>query len=149
MTLTHRRSASASHPLGVARFRRNRSVFGCLEPIQEEGAGAAASPEVDRNIEALRRLAPDEKRQVREPLDREDRLRVQATDRLIDLSRELRWIEKHRSAYAGQWVAVRGDRLLSSGPDGRTVYEEARAAGDERPFVTRVEPADELPFAGW
>ena len=108
-----------------------------------------ASPEVDRIIEELRRLAPEEKRQVREALDSEDLLRVQATDRLIDLSRELRWIEKHRSAYAGQWVAVRGDRLLSSGPDGRAVYEAARAAGDERPFVTRVEPADELPFAGW
>lgn len=108
-----------------------------------------ASPEVDRIIEELRRLAPDEKRQVREVLDSEDRLRVQATNRSIDLSRELRWIETHRSAYAGQWVAVRGDRLLSSGPDGRTVYEAARAAGDERPFVTRVEPADELPFAGW
>jgi hypothetical protein len=108
-----------------------------------------ASPEVDRIIEELRRLAPDEKRQVREALESEDWPRVQSTDRSIDLSRELRWIEKHRSAYAGQWVAVRGDRLLSSGPDGRKVYEAARAAGDERPFVTRVEPARELPFAGW
>ena len=108
-----------------------------------------ASTDVERIIEELRRLAPDEKRRVREALDREARLRVQASDRSIDLSRELRWIDEHRSEYAGQWVAVRGDRLLSSGPDGRTVYEAARAAGDERPFVTRVEPADELPFAGW
>ena len=108
-----------------------------------------ASPDVERIIEELRRLAPDEKRRVREVLDREDRLGVQASDRSIDLSCELRWIEKHRSEYAGLWVAVRGDRLLSSGPDGRKVYEAARAAGDERPFVTRVEPADELPFAGW
>lgn len=108
-----------------------------------------ASPEVDRIIEELRRLGPDAKRQVREALDREDRPRVQVADLSIDLSRELQWIEKHRSEYAGQWVAVRGDRLLSSGPDGRAVYEAARAAGDESPFVTRVAPADELPFAGW
>jgi hypothetical protein len=108
-----------------------------------------ASSEVERIIEELRRLAPDEKRRVREVLDREDRLGVQATDRSINLSRELQWIERHRSEYAGQWVAVRGDRLLSSGPDGRRVYEAARAAGDDRPFVTRIEPADELPFAGW
>ena len=107
------------------------------------------SSEVERIIEELRRLAPDEKRRVREVLDREDQLRVQATDRSIDLSRELRWIDEHRLEYAGQWVAVRGDRLLSSGPDGATVYEAARAAGDERPFVTRVKPADDLPFAGW
>ncbi len=61
----------------------------------------------------------------------------------------MRWVKEHRAEYAGQWVAVRGDRMLSSGPDGKEVNEEARAAGDERPFVTRVEPADELPFAGW
>lgn len=108
-----------------------------------------ASVDVERIIEEARRLAPDERRRLREALDREEQPHVQPSDREIDLSRELRWIEEHRAEYAGQWVAVRGDRLLSSGPDGKEVYEAARAAGDERPFVTRVEPTDELPFAGW
>ena len=108
-----------------------------------------ASLEVERLIEELRRLPPEQKRRVREVLELDDQLGVRPTDRSIELSRELRWIEKHRSEYAGQWVAVRGDRLLSSGTDGRQVYEAARAAGDDRPFVTRVAPADELPFAGW
>ena len=79
----------------------------------------------------------------------EEQPQVRPSEHTVDLSRELRWIEEHRSEYAGQWVAVRGDRLLSSGPNGKEVYEAARAAGDECPFVTRVEPADELPFAGW
>jgi DNA repair photolyase len=108
-----------------------------------------ASADVDKIIEEVRRLPPDEKRRLREALDREERAKVQPSDRDVDLSRELRWIEEHRSEYAGQWVAVRGDQLLSNGTNGRQVYEAARAAGDERPFVTRVEPADELPFAGW
>jgi len=46
-------------------------------------------------------------------------------------------------------VALEGDRLLASGPDGRAVYEAARAAGVRAPLVTRVEPRDALPFAGW
>lgn len=108
-----------------------------------------ASADVERIIEEARRLAPDERRRLREALDSEEQAQVRLSDREIDLSRELRWIEEHRAEYAGQWVAVRGDRLLSSGTDGRQVYEAARAAGDERPFVTRVESADELPFAGW
>ncbi len=108
-----------------------------------------ASADVERIIEEARRLQPDERRQLREALDHEDRAGVRPSGRVVDLSRELRWIEEHRAEYAGQWVAVRGDRLLSSGTDGREVYEAARAAGDERPFVTRVESADELPFAGW
>ena len=108
-----------------------------------------ASADVERIIEVVRRLPPDERRRLREALDREDRAGVRPSDHDVDLSRELRWIDEHRSEYAGQWVAVRGDRLIGSGPDGREVYESARAAGDERPFITRVEPADELPFAGW
>jgi hypothetical protein len=108
-----------------------------------------ASADIDRIIEEIRRLPPDEERRVREALDREEQTKVQPYGCPIDLSRELRWIEEHRSEYAGQWVAVRGDRLLSSGANGREVYNAARAAGDERPFVTRVEPPDELPFAGW
>ncbi len=108
-----------------------------------------ASADVDRIIEEARLLQPEERRRLREALDHEDRAGVRPSDRVVDLSRELRWIEEHRAEYAGQWVAVRGDRLLSSGPDGREVYEAARAAGDERPFVTKVEPADELLFAGW
>lgn len=108
-----------------------------------------ASADVERIIEEVRRLPPGERQRLREALDREDQTGVRPSDRVVDLSRELRWIKEHRAEYAGQWVAVRGDRLISSGPDGRQVYEAARAAGDERPFVTRVEPADELPFAGW
>ncbi len=108
-----------------------------------------ASADIQRIIDEVRRLPPDERRQLREVLDREEQAGVQPSDRSIDLSRELSWIEKHRAKYAGQWVAVRGDRLLSNGTDGKEVYRAARAAGDERPFVTRVEPIGELPFAGW
>lgn len=108
-----------------------------------------ASADIQRIVDEVRRLPPNERRQVREVLDREEQSEVRQSDRTIDLSHELRWIEVHRAEYAGQWVAVRGDRLLSSGTDGKEVYRAARAAGDERPFVTRVESPNELPFAGW
>lgn len=108
-----------------------------------------ASQNIEQIIEEVRRLQPDERRRLRAALDRAEQAKIQPSDRSVDLSRELRWIEEHRAEYAGQWVAVRGNRLLGSGSDGRHVYEAARAAGDERPFVTRVEPIGELPFAGW
>jgi len=110
---------------------------------------AVASVDVERIIDEVRRLPPDERRRLRAALDREEQAKVRPSDRSVDLTRELRWIEEHRAEYAGQWVAVRGNRLLSSGTDGREVYKAARAAGDERPFVTRVESPGELPFAGW
>ena len=62
---------------------------------------------------------------------------------------EQRWLHQHREEYAGQWVALDGDRLLSHGSDGRQVLGEARRACVDIPFVVRVESSDELPFGGW
>ncbi|HKV38708.1 MAG TPA: DUF5678 domain-containing protein [Blastocatellia bacterium] len=109
---------------------------------------AVATSDLERIIREVRQLPAEEKRRVREALDRDDPGSVRQTGRTVDLTSELRWIDEHRSEYAGQWVAVRGNRLLSHGPDPIEVYQAARGAGDDRPFVTRVESARE-PFAGW
>ena len=50
--------------------------------------------------------------------------------------------------YAGQWVALEGDCLLSYGTDGRVVLSEARRAAVAVPFVVRVDSPDELRFGG-
>lgn len=63
--------------------------------------------------------------------------------------REREWIEKHRAEFAGQWVALSGDKLLSHGINGREVYAQAKAKGVKVPFVVHLESSDELPFGGW
>lgn len=63
--------------------------------------------------------------------------------------REMQWLSQHRHEYAGQYVALDGDRLVSHGTDGREVYRQARAAGVKVPFMAHIEPADALPFGGW
>ena len=63
--------------------------------------------------------------------------------------REQEWLLQHGQQYAGQWVALDGDCLLSHGIDGRLVLSEARRAGVAVPFVVRIEKPDELPFGGW
>jgi predicted DNA-binding antitoxin AbrB/MazE fold protein len=68
----------------------------------------------------------------------------------LDCSRELNWLEMHGAEYEGQWVALSGDQLISHGTSGLEVYESARRAGIESPFLIQVEiPEDELPFGGW
>jgi hypothetical protein len=62
---------------------------------------------------------------------------------------EQRWLLQHGSQYAGEWVALNGNCLLSHGTDGRVVLSEARRGGVAVPFVVRVEKPDELPFGGW
>lgn len=63
--------------------------------------------------------------------------------------REQQWLLDHGREYAGQWVALNGDSLLSHGTDGRLVLSEAQTACIAVPFVVRVESPDELPFGGW
>jgi hypothetical protein len=67
----------------------------------------------------------------------------------INHSREMKWIEDHRTEYAGKWVAIDGDRLLAVGDDGHQVYLSARRAGVKGPMVVHMEPIDAVPFGGW
>ena len=61
---------------------------------------------------------------------------------------ELRWLALNRQRYAGQWVALEGDALLAVGDSAREVYA-AIASHPGTPLVTRVEPEEQVPFAGW
>jgi antitoxin (DNA-binding transcriptional repressor) of toxin-antitoxin stability system len=61
---------------------------------------------------------------------------------------EFRWLALNRERYAGRWVALDGDQLLAVGDSAQEVY--AAIANHRRtPLVTRVEPEDEVYFAGW
>ena len=110
------------------------------------------SATLERILNEVKRLTPEERRELREALEREAVCAVVLPPAGVDndrWEREQRWLDEHREEYLGQWVALEGDRLLASGADGRAVYEAARAAGVRAPLVTRVEPRDALPFAGW
>jgi Family of unknown function (DUF5678) len=110
------------------------------------------SATLERILNEVKRLTPEERRELREALEREAVCAVVLPFAGADndrWEREQRWLDEHREEYLGQWMALEGDRLLASGPDGRAVYEAARAAGVRATLVTRVERRDELPFAGW
>jgi len=66
-----------------------------------------------------------------------------------DFTLEMLWLSQHRHEYAGQYVALDEDRLVSHGTDGREVYRQAQAVGVKHPFIAHIEPADALPFGGW
>ncbi len=56
-----------------------------------------------------------------------------------DFSKESKWLNEHRAEYAGQWVALKGDRLVAQGASAKEVYDRADAAGVEMPLVTCVD----------
>lgn len=67
-----------------------------------------------------------------------------------DRTREMKWVARNRAAFADQWVAVEGGRLVAAGVDAQRVFATAKAEGIESPFVVHILPEDSLPFVpGW
>jgi len=62
---------------------------------------------------------------------------------------EVEWLQKHRDEYAGQWIALDGEKLIASGDDLKQVVSTARRLGVPDALMMRVEPNDALPFAGF
>jgi hypothetical protein len=63
--------------------------------------------------------------------------------------REREWLELNGPSYAGQWVAVEGDKLLSHGENALAVLQQARAAGIQRPLLVQIPKEPPLPCGGW
>ena len=66
-----------------------------------------------------------------------------------DRRQEFEWLANESAAYAGEWVALDGTRLIAHGRELAVVSAAARAAGVDQPLLTRVPLAGELPFGGW
>ena len=102
------------------------------------------------STEALARNMLEEKLKLEDQNGSSDLPRVLAKDLPIrDRSREAEWLRKHRDEYAGQWVALDGERLIASGQDLKQVATTARRSGVPDALMMRVEPNDTLPFAGF
>jgi hypothetical protein len=104
-------------------------------------------------LEKLRALPEDKKAEVLRYVEhveaetRRQQLPRTASDRA---SAAMRWISEHRAEYTGLWVALDGDRLVTSGDDAKAVYDTARREGVEVPFLHQVEPEEEGAFwGGW
>jgi hypothetical protein len=67
----------------------------------------------------------------------------------VECRAERQWLKEHGRQYAGQWVALDGERLIAHGVDAREVFAAVREAGLRSPFVTRVDAPEDLPFGGW
>ncbi len=66
-----------------------------------------------------------------------------------DATPSLKWIEEHRAEFAGQYVALDGDRLVAHGSAPQEIIAAVRASGLNGLFFTLVQSADAPPFAGF
>ena len=60
-----------------------------------------------------------------------------------DRTLELKWIEEHKHEYAGQWVALEGDRLIAASPIRAEISAAVKADGAKLPLIHRIASPDE------
>jgi len=64
-------------------------------------------------------------------------------------AQHLAWLKANREQYAGQYVALDGDRLAGSGATLREANEQAQRQGVTQPFLVHVSSEQDAPFGGW
>ncbi len=102
-------------------------------------------------------LPPEEREKLRALLNRRPSSAPDETEQSVfiplfdasDSEPSLRWIEEHRAEFAGQYVALNGDRLVAHSADPQEVIAAIRASGLNGLFFTLIPPADAPPFAGF
>ncbi|MBY0505082.1 MAG: DUF104 domain-containing protein [Bryobacteraceae bacterium] len=110
-----------------------------LDAIYEQGV-----------LRPLEPLALPESQRVRLTLEESaSPLSWESAEPVNERTEEFQWLANESAPYAGQWVALEGNRLIAHGDSLAAVRAAARAAGIERPLLTHLPPDGELPFGGW
>lgn len=65
-----------------------------------------------------------------------------------DRTRERQWVNDHKHEYAGQWVALDGDRLVAASVVQQEVWDAVDATSPNPPLVLRISSPDDLPYIG-
>ena len=109
------------------------------------------TPSFDQIIKSIEQLAEPEQERIRRWLDDRGTSNGEGNGSSAQAGRSeksLEWLDENREKYAGQWVALDGDRLIANGLTAKEVYSKAKAEGVEIPFVELVTKGEAAPFTG-
>lgn len=111
---------------------------------------------IEQVTDMIRSLPVEEFDKVREVLNEVEKekssdrgqKRARLTEEIEQYRKARKWIDEHSGQYMDKWVCLEGDTLIAVDDDGRTVYQKAKEAGIEVPFIHHI--VDEsMPFGGW
>jgi hypothetical protein len=106
---------------------------------------------VDQIIKSIEKLPAAEQERIRQWLEDKGAANREVNDSQANANRSaksLRWLHENREKYSGQWVALDGGGLITSGLTAKEVYFKATAEGIEIPFVELVTDREPVPSTG-
>lgn len=111
------------------------------------------SASFEQALEVVKALPAVDKRRLQQWLTEDEHTQFNASANgevklAYPREREMGWLARHEAEYAGQWLALDGDRLVSCGADPHQVFAEAQAQGIADPFMAFAE-SDEPAMGGW
>ncbi len=114
---------------------------------------------IEKIITEIQSLSPDQRAELIHVLNEHPAqaapARLPVTPRIIgtytpkDRAKEWAWLAQHGDKYAGQWVALDGDNLLSHGLDLKEVMAQVEKTGVNDALVVRAEASDTPPYIGF
>ena len=78
----------------------------------------------------------------------EPRDRGVPSEPMLDRALEWEWIKRHKDEYAGQWVALDGNRLIAASPLRASLSAALKADRATEPLIHRMPSPDDLPYIG-
>lgn len=107
---------------------------------------------LEQAIEIIRALPVEDYSKLREVIDEEERAKREAVEtadyRLERYKKAQKWLEEHSEEYMNQWVCLEGEQLIAHSADGRDLYQKAKVAGIEIPFIHHI-VEEKYSFGGW
>jgi hypothetical protein len=107
---------------------------------------------LEQFTEIIRALPPEDFDKVHEVFKEEEKARrgkEKKSNRQIERYKKAqKWLDENSEKYMNQWVCLEGDKLIAHSTDGRDLYQKAKDAGIEIPFIHHI-VEEKHPFGGW
>ena len=107
---------------------------------------------LEQVIEIIRTLPPEDYDKLRAVIDEQEQSKSgkdkKLQYRLERYKKAQKWLDEIGEKYINQWVCLEGDQLIAHSADGKDLYEKAKDAGIEIPFIHHI-VEEKYPFGGW
>lgn len=105
---------------------------------------------IESMLQQFNALSPSERLELRKLINGNsptDKMTMTPTLKLNPKDEaSMRWMIANEHLYAGEWIALDGDRLIAHNPDHNAVMEAAKDDGADLPIIYFVEPEPERSF---